>query len=207
MKKFKFILTLLVLFISSSIFASSITPSIIINGILPEKDDVFLIKYGVDSSLDLDAGHLNISEGTNFIDRTETGSFFVYVGNFIATDEIHELKFSTVGFKKIDSGSNVNNSSFSFDESVPPLSNKIYISFTNEDTFDLSMSLSSGSIYVIKDSTVSNLLTVQSGTSHVAASDPGYTFKFSWQSEGQTGIKVPAGDYVAQITVEYINQS
>jgi opacity protein-like surface antigen len=207
MKKLKLAITIFALFLSSSIFASSITPSIIINGKLPERDDVFIIKYGIDSPLDLGTGYLNISENTNFIDKTETGDFFVYVGNYIEKDEIHNLKFSTVGFKKIGSGSDLNNSSFNFDAGIIPLSNKIYISFTNEDTSNLSMSLLAGSMYSIKDSTVSNLLTVHSATSHVVAGDPGYTFKFSWQSEAQAGAKVPAGDYVAQITVEYINLS
>jgi hypothetical protein len=207
LKKFKLALIIFALFIiSSSIFASSITPSIIINGVLPEKDDIFLIKYGVASSLDLDSGYLNISD-TDFVDNTETDDFLIYVGNYTADKEVHTLRFSTVGFKKIDNGSPLINNNFTFDSGTIPLINKIYISFTNEDISNLSMSLVDNSMHLIKGNTVSNSLTVDSSASYIEAGKPGYTLKFSWESESDTGVKVPAGDYVAQITVEYINQN
>jgi hypothetical protein len=204
MKKFTIALTIFALFISSSV--SSITPSIIINGILPEKDDIFLIQYGSTSSeLDLDSGYLNISEDTNFIDNTETGSFNILVGNFTAEDEIHTLKFSTDGFKKIQNSTIPTDNNFTFEDSVTALDNDIYISFTNEDSSKLGMSLLSNNTYSIKNNVVQNSLTVNSAASFTESTSPGYTFKFSWQNETDTGKKVPAGDYVTQVTVEYIN--
>lgn len=208
MKKLKIAITMIVLVISSSIFASNITPSIIINGVLPGKDSTFLIKYGVATSeLDLESGFFNIAEDTNFTDKTETGSFNIYAGNFTGENEIHTLKFSTVGFKKITNEEIPNSNNFTFNESVTPLVNKIYVSFTNEDTSQLNMSLTEGSSYLIKNNEISNSLTVNSGSSFTDSDDPGYTFKFSWESESDTGVKVPAGDYVAQVTMEYINQN
>lgn len=204
MKKFTIALTIFALFISSSV--SSITPSIIINGILPEKDDIFLIQYGSTSSeLDLDSGYLNISENTNFIDNTETGSFNILVGNFTANDEVHTLKFSTDGFKKIQNSTIPTDNSFTFEDSVTALDNDIYISFTNEDSSKLGMSLSPNNTYSIKNNVVQNSLTVNSAASFIESSSPGFTFKFTWQNETETGKKVPAGDYVTQVTVEYVN--
>lgn len=207
MKKFKVVLTIFTLFISSSTFASSIAPSIIINGILPEKEDVFLIKYGAaSSSLELDnSGYLNTSDNTDFIDNTETSNFNIYVGNYTSESQIHTLKFSSVGFKKIGIGSNPNSNDFNFDPGVTPLVNNIYISFINNDPTHLGMSVWANSNYSIKNNIVSNSFAIAPSTSYVEIGSPGYTFKFLWESENDTGTKVPAGDYVAQITVEYIN--
>lgn len=207
MKKFRIILPIFTLFISFGLFASTISPSIIINGLLPVQEDVFLIKYSPNSSLlNLDSGYVNIEENTDFVSNTETQDFNIYVGNYTAYDEIHRLKFYSTGFKKIVPGSSTNSNSFNFISSVS-LPNKIYIRFENNNIFELGMSLTAGSSvkYLIKDNIIVNDLAVKPAASYVEANSPAYTFRFYWESETDTGIKVPAGDYVAQINVEYIS--
>ncbi|MGH4037722.1 MAG: hypothetical protein ACRQFF_07745 [Sphaerochaeta sp.] len=191
MKKLLAITTIFALFITTSLFA--IDPSILINGQIPYQDNIFQVKYN-DSDFDLTSGEVS-SSGTDFKTNLETDSFDIYIANYSSSSESPSLSFSSVGFEKLTPDTTDNQYTTEGDP-LDSIQLKINMATANSSSVDISPS----GTYNLSSTAKEFIFTVPSNADY--STTPAATFYFLWNAEDSSD-PIPAGDYLAQVVVEY----
>ncbi len=201
MKKLLPIITILLAFASLTTLsaATASSPSIIINGYLPGESSIFQIKHE-NNNLNLTTGSLLLDESTNFTDKLNTSPFEIFLTNSTASTKSYKLKFKTEGFKKI-----IYNSDGSTIDSYGDILEQIILKIN----FEKSSPSISGTSYYISNGTdlqsstgISYVLSLDSG-SNFDSEKPSFKFYFYWNSAPEEN-PVPAGEYLATVTIENI---
>lgn len=191
MKKLLAITTIFALFITTSLFA--IDPSILMNGQIPYQDNIFQVKYN-DSDFDLTSGEVS-SSGTDFKTNLQTDSFDIYIANYSSSAESPSLSFSSVGFEKLTA--DTTDSQYTTEgDPLDSIQLKINMSIANSSSVDISPS----GTYNLSSTPKEFIFTVPANADYSTTSAA--TFYFSWNAE-DTNDPIPAGDYLAQVVVEY----
>lgn len=202
MKKLLPILTILLAFTSlTSLFASYYhEPSIIINGYLPGESSIFQIKHQ-NSELNLDSGNLLLDESTNFTDNLSTSPFNIYITNTTANIKSYKLNLKTEGFKKIHYDSD-GTTALSYGSPLEQIVLDIKFSKSSPDIAGSSFTVEGNELQSIQG--ISYNLSLAPG-SNFDSNKEVFRFYFTWNSSPEDD-PVPAGDYLATVTIENITQ-
>lgn len=203
MKKLFTVLTILLAFTSLTILAaaSASNPSIVINGYLPGDSSIFQIKHQ-NNELNLDTGTLLIDESTNFTNNLKTSSFSIFITNSSAYNKSYTVKFKTDGFKKVNYDTN-GTTVLSYGPPLDQILLNINFSKANPNIPGSSFNIINGSTLQSLEG-LSYKLILNSGSNFDSAKEV-FQFYFYWNSSTEEN-PVPAGDYLATVTIENITQ-
>jgi hypothetical protein len=203
MKKLFTVLTMLLAFTSLTILAaaSASNPSIIINGYLPGSSSIFQIKHK-NNELNLDSGTLLIDESTNFTTELKTSPFSIYITNTTAYNNSYIVNFKTDGFKKINYDTN-GSTVISYGSPLKQIVLDIDFSKAEQAVSGSSFSILNGSTLQSTEG-LSYKLSLNSGSNFTSSKEV-FDFFFYWNSSPEDN-PVPAGDYLATVTIENITQ-
>ncbi|MBK5200428.1 MAG: hypothetical protein JJE21_02725 [Spirochaetaceae bacterium] len=203
MKKLFTVLAILLAFTSLTILAaaSAINPSIVINGYLPVNSSIFQIKHQ-NNELNLDTGTLLINESTNFTNNLKTSFFSIYITNSTAYNRSYTVKFKTDGFKKVNYDTN-GTTILSYGPSLKQILLNINFSKASQNIAGSSFNIVNGLTLQSLEG-LSYKLILNSG-SNFDSSREVFEFYFYWNSSPEE-TPVPAGDYLATVTIENITQ-